>query len=54
MSELKFDIKIIKGLNLCNLIPLPLLKFVIEQQFSVIANRPNSYNVATIKKMLLD
>lgn len=54
MSELKFDIKIIKGLNLTNLIPLPLLKFIIEQQFAVIANRPNTYNVATIKKMLLE
>jgi hypothetical protein len=54
MSELKFDIKVIKGLNLCNLIPLPLLKFVIEQQFAVIAHRPNSYNVATIKKIMLE
>ena len=44
----------IKGINLCNLYPLPLFRFVVEEQFNVIAGRDNRYNVATIKKMLTD
>jgi|JI6StandDraft_1071083.scaffolds.fasta_scaffold07478_5 hypothetical protein len=54
MAELKFDIKVVRGLNMCSNIPLPLFRFIIEEQYSVIANRPNNYNVATVKKMLVD
>ncbi len=54
MTELKFDIKVVKGLNLFSKVPLPLFRFVVEQQYAVISNRPNSYNVATLGKMLVD